>query len=98
LNLAAEMLNKMNINVVVHFILVSFEYFHLWTPCRLQSSAETCSCNKRVCCCAYQRYLLTSHSEQCTTHTHTHTQQHGPKKLRSHTTEQTTTMYFNRLF
>jgi len=33
-------------------------------------------------------------SEQCTTHTH----QYGPNKICSHTTEPTTTMYFNWLF
>jgi hypothetical protein len=53
------MLNKMHINVVIYCIVVSFEYLHVWTPWRLQSSAETCSSNKRVCFCSYQMYLLT---------------------------------------
>jgi len=58
------MLNKMRINVVIYYIVVRFEYLHVWTPRKLQISAETCSSNKRVYfllirCTYLHTYLLT---------------------------------------
>jgi hypothetical protein len=39
--------------------------------------------------------LIPNSAPHTHTHTHTHTHQYGPNKIRNHTTEPTTTMYFN---
>ena len=68
------MINKMSINVAVYCILVSLEYLHcgLLVDCRVTPKHVAVT---KDCAGVYVigTYLLTFHSEQCTTHTPTNT-------------------------
>ena len=52
-HLAAEILHIVGITIVICYILVSSEYWCV-DSLSLRNFAETCSSNKRLCCCVCQ--------------------------------------------